>query len=175
MFFIKTRLIRLGWKIDILMGTLLLGTILLASSFIFACSKSPTDLDEKSVMNETVLAKAGPGYTNPNTFSVSGILTIKGGDNNTQAIGTPMELYMGADRKVGGTLVGHVTFLSGPSRVRINLTDVDGIPGPDMFPYVATEVHIHFARTIDGIPHTKKGIPFRVSSNTTNPLYQVAY
>ncbi len=105
------------------------------------------------------LKKAGTGYSDPDTFDVNGYLCGIGGAYNTQAIGTPMELWMGVGNETAGSLVGYVTFLSGPDRVRIDLTDADGDPGPDMFPYVVTAAHIHFGPTLEDIPVTSKGNP----------------
>jgi hypothetical protein len=53
--------------------------------------------------------------------------------------------------------VGYITFDS--ESVRINLTDLDGDGIPDMYPWVATAVHIHFAENLDGIPQTPSNNP----------------
>ena len=91
-----------------------------------------------------------------NTFDANGDLCISGG-TTPQEIGTPMELWAGVGNEDAGTLVGYITFDS--ESVRINLTDLDGDGVPDMYPWVATAVHIHFAETVDGIPQTQSGNP----------------
>ena len=91
-----------------------------------------------------------------NTFDANGDLCISGG-TTPQEIGTPMELWAGVGNEDAGTLVGYITFDS--ESVRINLTDLDGDGIPDMYPWVATAVHIHFAETVDGIPVNNSGNP----------------
>ena len=91
-----------------------------------------------------------------NTFDANGDLCISGG-TTPQEIGTPMELWAGVGNEDAGTLVGYITFDS--ESVRINLTDLDGDGVPDMYPWVATAVHIHFAENLDGIPQTPSNNP----------------
>jgi hypothetical protein len=96
----------------------------------------------------------------PNTFDANGDLCLIRENNNTpQAIGDPMELWMGAPNELPGTgtLVGYVTFDA--SNVIIDLTDADNDGILDMFPYVLESVHIHFADTVENMPHTNKGNP----------------
>src|SRR6056300_1241357 len=93
----------------------------------------------------------------PNTFDVNGDLCVIGENNLTeQTIGTPMELWAGVGQ-ADGVLAGYVTFED--QKVIINLNDADNDNIPDIFPWVATEVHIHFAATVDGIPHSPTGNP----------------
>lgn len=91
-----------------------------------------------------------------NTFDANGNLCISGG-NTPQEIGTPMELWAGVGNEDAGTLVGYITFDS--ENVRINLTDLDDDKIPDMYPWVATAVHIHFAENLAGIPQTPSNNP----------------
>jgi hypothetical protein len=88
----------------------------------------------------------------PNTFDANGNLCVIGG-TSPQDLGTPMELWMGVGNESAGTLVGTVTF-DGGNVVRIDLNDPEVI-----FPYFATAVHIHFADTVENIPHTTTGNP----------------
>lgn len=126
----------------------------------------------------TPVGAAGTGYTDPNTFDCSGLLAAQA--NGTQTTGTPMELWMGVGNETAGTLVGYVTFYTaaGQGYVRIDLSDFDGQPGPDMFPFVATRIHIHFAPTVGEIPRTKQGNPvpgqFEYNIAVSNP-YQTVY
>ena len=93
----------------------------------------------------------------PNTFDADGDLCLIGG-NTAQEIGTPMELWAEVDDCCDDKfLAGLVTFDSG--NVIINLTDVDEDGIPDMYPFVATSVHIHFADDLSGIPHFGTGDP----------------
>lgn len=121
---------------------------------------------------------AGSGYVNPNTFDSDGMLSIVA--NPGQAPGTPMELWMGVGNENAGMLVGYVTFyyVGMQGYVQIDLTDFDGEPGPDMFPFVATKIHIHFAPSVNDIPHTSKGNPipglFEYNIPVTDP-YQTVY
>ena len=131
-----------------------------------------------ALMVSTPAAAAGTGYTFPNTFDCSGLLAARA--NGTQTPGTPMELWMGVGNETAGMLVGHVTFLTVGSQdyVRIDLTDSDGEPGPDMFPFVATAIHIHFAATAGDIPHARNGNPipgqFEYNIPVTDP-YKTVY
>ena len=93
----------------------------------------------------------------PNTFDVNGDLCLSGG-TTPQAIGTPMELWV----KVSGCceatmLAGLVTFDN--ENVRINLTDIDQDGIPDIYPFVATKVHIHFDVDYESIPQNGPGNP----------------
>lgn len=126
---------------------------------------------------------AGNGYTYPNTFDCAGKLAVYGGHGqfDPQLPGTPMELWMGVGNETAGMLIGHVYFYTsttGQDWVRIDLRDSDGNPGPDMFPFVATRIHIHFASTVDGIPHAKNGNPipgqFEYNIAVTDP-YKTVY
>jgi len=99
---------------------------------------------------------AAASETGPNTFDADGNLCLIGG-NTPQQTGTPMELWAGASTETSGILAGYITFDA--QNVIINLTDLDYDGIPDMYPWVATAVHIHFAADVDGIPHTKKGNP----------------
>ena len=101
---------------------------------------------------------AGTNFEFPNTFDADGNLCINV-NSPIELVGEPMELWMGVGNEKAGTLVGHVTFLSDPDRVRIDLKDFDGDDVPDMYPYVVNVAHIHFASDVDGIPHTPKGNP----------------
>ncbi|MHC4435762.1 MAG: hypothetical protein ACYS3S_00265 [Planctomycetota bacterium] len=121
---------------------------------------------------------AGSGYVNPNTFDSYGMLSIVA--NPGQAPGTPMELWMGVGNENAGMLIGYVTFyyVGTQGYVKIDLSDFDGEPGPDMFPFVATKIHIHFAPSVNEIPHTSKGNPilglFEYNIPVTDP-YQTIY
>ncbi len=91
---------------------------------------------------------AGTGTTIPNTFAT--------------CPGSTMELWMGVGNQTAGTLVGYATLrqVGTQDYVKINLIDYDdGIPGPDILPFVVTAIHIHFAPTVAGIPHTRNGNP----------------
>lgn len=123
---------------------------MLSIVFWFAGCTGDSFNTEEAISIEN-LQKAGTGFEDPNTFDANGNLCIA--VNGSQEIGTPMELWMGVGNANAGTLVGHVTFLTGPDRVRIELAD-DGI-----YPYVVNVIHAHFAETVDGIPHAKKGNP----------------
>jgi hypothetical protein len=68
-----------------------------------------------------------------------------------------MELWMGVGNEDAGTLVGSVTFDA--NNVIIDLTDANSDGILDMFPYVLTAVHIHFAPDVESIPHTNNGNP----------------
>jgi hypothetical protein len=94
----------------------------------------------------------------PNTFDANGNFCVNGG-TSPQEIGTPMELWMGAPNESPetGTLVGYVTFDA--HNVIIDLSDADNDGILDIFPYVLEAVHIHFADTIENMPHTNKGNP----------------
>ena len=109
-----------------------------------------------SIVAITVLISFATGAAAPNTFDANGDLCISGG-TTPQEIGTPMELWAGVGNENAGTLVGYITFDS--ESVRINLTDLDGDGIPDMYPWVATAVHIHFAENLDGIPQTPSNNP----------------
>lgn len=133
---------------------------------VFGCEKAKNELADEnysSGMKKSAPAfetrGAGTNYTIPNIFDASGLLSAPAGEYNTQPLGSPMELWMGVGNETAGTLVGYVTFLSSPDKVKIDLTDIDGVPGPDFFPYVVTTAHIHFAQDVNGIPHTKNGNP----------------
>jgi hypothetical protein len=133
------------------------GILLIALVALIGCQPDVTPPAEEPI---APLAKAGNNYVHPNTFDGAGLLCVKGiNQNNPQLIGTPMELWMGVGNETAGMLVGYVTFLQNPDRVRIDLTDIDGVPGPDFFPFVATAVHIHFGLNEADIPQTSKGIP----------------
>jgi hypothetical protein len=93
-----------------------------------------------------------------NTFDADGNLCLIGGDS-PQEIGTPMELWMGVGNEDAGTLVGSVTFDA--NNVIIDLTDANSDGILDMFPYVLTAVHIHFAPDVESVPHTNKGNPIQ--------------
>jgi hypothetical protein len=94
----------------------------------------------------------------PNTFDANGDLCLIGENNNTsQAIGDPMELWMGVGNELVGTLVGKVTFDN--NNVIINLTDVDLDGIPDIYPFIATKVHIHFDVDYESIPQNRPGNP----------------
>ena len=152
-----------------------LASMVALSTFATAACDIRPDSPDEGVGVAT--SAAGPGYKNPNTFDGAGNLAVVGGVYNTQAIGTPMELWMGVGNETAGTLVGHVTFLTAPERVRIDLRDVDGLPGPDMYPYVATDIHIHFAATVADIPHARNGNPipgqFEYNIPVTDPHQSV--
>ena len=139
-----------------------LSATMVAAVSAVACGtsdSSPVTPTGNSGGTGTASSGAGTNYVSPNTFDGSGNLAVAGGLYNGQNIGTPMELWMGVGNTSAGTLVGYVTFLQNPSRVRIDLSDFDGVPGPDMFPFVPKAIHIHFAPTVDGIPHTQTGNP----------------
>jgi hypothetical protein len=114
---------------------------------------------QKSLFADSPPPLEDPNPINANTFDANGDLCLIG-DNNTsdQELGTPMELWLGVGVS-NGTLVGYATFDSINNKVIINLTDADDDGTPDMFPYVLTKVHIHFAETVDGIPHNKQWNP----------------
>lgn len=133
---------------------------------VFGCEKTKTvpgdeNLSSGKNMGAPVSESEGTGtnYTAPNIFDASGMLSVAAGVNNEQPLGSPMKLWMGVGNETAGTMVGNVTFLGSPDRVKIDLTDIDGVPGPDFFPYVVTKVHIHFAPDVNGIPRTKNGNP----------------
>lgn len=129
-------------------------TIMIAFSFLLVgCDK---DIESLEVENDLMLKKAGTSFTDPNTFDADGNLCLLA-DQTEQEEGTPMELWMGVGNEKAGTLIGHVRFTS--NTVIIDLTDTDSDGEPDMYPYVADEVHIHFASDVSGIPHTQKGNP----------------
>jgi len=124
-----------------------------------------------ALIASTPAAAAGNGNLTPNTF-----MTF-----TQTCTGTPMELWMGVGNEAAGMLVGHAYLYrsnSGQEYVRIDLRDSDGLPGPDMFPFVATAIHIHFAPDVNGIPHTGSGNPipgqFEYNIPVTNP-YQTVY
>jgi len=129
-------------------------------SFLFwfsGCNEDPllsSGSDDFAILN-----KAGTNLEFPNTFDVNGNLCINVNSPDDALVGKPMELWMGVGNEKAGTMVGHVTFLSGPDRVRIDLKDLDGDEVPDMYPYIVKVAHIHFGPTVDNIPHTKKGNP----------------
>lgn len=106
----------------------------------------------------SLLSKAGTNFIGPNTFDKNGNLCINLNSPDDQ-VGKPMQLWMGVGNEKAGTLVGTVTFLHKPDKVRIDLTDTDGDGTPDMFPYVVEVAHIHFAGSEGEIPQTKKGNP----------------
>jgi hypothetical protein len=116
------------------------------------------------------LGAAGNGNFTPNTFCWA---------NGAQAIGSPMELWMGVGNETAGMLVGHATLYKVGSQgyVRIDLADLDGDGVPDMFPFVATRIHIHFADTVAWIPHTKQGnpIPGQFEYNVVTDPRQTVY
>lgn len=141
------------------LSSLALVTVVALLAFLAGCSQQQSPTEAATTDQLIGLSKAGTGYIDPNTFNGNGDLCAIGGDYNTQQIGSPMELWMGVGNETAGSLVGYVTFLSGPDRVRIDLTDIDGVPGPDFFPYVVTTAHIHFASSVNDIPHAKNGNP----------------
>ena len=126
---------------------------------LFSCEKSENTNTPLSggADNKLVTLGAGTNYTLPNSFDGGGLICFNA--NGSQPVGSPMELWMGVGNEKAGTLVGHVTFLSSPDRVKIDLNDLDGDGKADLYPYVITAAHIHFAPTIDGIPHSSTGNP----------------
>lgn len=115
------------------------------------------------VLFATLISFASGAAAAPNTFDANGGLCLIGEYNNTpQAIGTPMELWVDINGTCceTPTLAGLVTFDTENGTVRINLTDVDDDGVLDMYPYVATAVHVHFAGELDGIPHYNTGDPY---------------
>ena len=155
----------------------LIPALILAGILFTSCQESP---DVNS--SENSLDKAGTGYDIVNTFNCAGLLS--GPDPlptyNQQPLLTPMELWVGVGNEVAGMLAGHVTFykIATQGYVKIDLTDLDGLPGPDMFPFVATAIHIHFAPTVGEIPQTRNGNPipgqFEYNITVTDP-YQTVY
>lgn len=132
----------------------LLGVFMILSTT--SCSEDIMSSAENDDLS--TLAKAGTSFDLPNTFDKDGNLCINVNSPDDQ-VGKPMQLWMGVGNEKAGTLVGTVTFLHDPDRVRIDLTDTDGDGTPDMFPYVIDEAHIHFAGSESGIPQTEKGNP----------------
>jgi hypothetical protein len=112
----------------------------------------------------------------PNTFDANGDLCVIGG-TSPQELGTPMELWMGAPNESPetGTLVGYVTFDA--HNVIIDLSDADNDGILDIFPYVLEAVHIHFADTIENMPHTNSGnpIPGAFEYSPYCPNFSVGY
>lgn len=130
--------------------------ILIAFSFLLAgCDKDMESLDN----NTLELKKAGTNFTNPNTFDADGAYCVLAPQTPGDLAGEQMQIWMGVGNEKAGTLVGHVSFAHDPDRVIIDLTDADGDGTPDMYPYVADEVHIHFADSYGELPQTSKGNP----------------
>lgn len=129
-------------------------SLLIAFSFFMAgCDK-----DMESLENDTLeLKKAGTNFTDPNTFDAEGKYCVQ--VNGDGLVGEQMEIWMGVGNEKAGTLVGHIRFAHDPDRVIIDLTDADGDGTPDMYPYVADEVHIAFAGSYPELPQTKSGNP----------------
>jgi len=126
--------------------------IALAAIVIYGCEKSgnlPDGFKPDPMASSSILG-AGSNYTFVNSFDGGGLLCSKDGSYNDQPLATEMELWMGVGNEKAGTLVGTVTFE--PGKAIIKLTG-------DIFPYVITAAHIHFAATVDGIPHTRNGNP----------------
>ena len=73
-----------------------LGTVLALS----ACGTDDVSV-EKVEVSQSALG-AGSGYSAPNTFNTAGLLATVGGVYNTQALGTPMELWMGVGNQTAG-------------------------------------------------------------------------
>lgn len=151
-------------------------TIMIAFSFLLAgCDKDLESLDNE--MN--LLEKAGTNFLNPNTFDADGAYCILASQTPQELAGEQMEIWMGVGNKKAGTLVGHIRFAHDPDRVIIDLTDADGDGTPDMYPYVADEVHIHFAGSYNELPQTKSGNPipgqfeYNVSLDPTKALIEI--
>jgi len=129
-------------------------SILIAFSFFMAgCDKDMESLDNDALQ----LKKAGTNFSDPNTFDAEGKYCIQ--VNGEGLVGEQMQIWMGVGNEKAGTLVGYVRFAHDPDRVIIDLTDADGDGTPDIYPYVADEVHIHFAGSYAELPQTNSGNP----------------
>ncbi len=127
---------------------------MIAFSFLLAgCDKDMESLEADNAL----LKSAGTSFTSPNIFNANGAYCLLANQTPTSLAGKQMQIWMGVGNENAGTIVGHVRFKSG--KVIIDLTDANGDGKPDMYPYVATVAHIHFASSISGIPQTKTGNP----------------
>ncbi len=137
-----------------------------AFAFVGCEKQMESDGPTSSVTEGVSLFKAGNGNLIPRVFNMDGKLCPGG----TQ----PMELWMGVGNSAAGTLVGTVEFISAPTIQDPNFGFVKihlNIFG--MFPFYPTDIHIHFASTVAGIPHAKNGNPipgqFEYNTHITGP------
>ncbi len=129
------------------------GAMLAAIALFSSCGKSPTDSGVDTSIGRTgkkVLSTLSIGE--PRLFDAQGML------NGTSS---PMELWMGVGNPSGGVLVGYVTFVNGVAgqagKLIIDFSD-GGDPGsePDLYPFIASEIHIDFADNWGDIPGALK-------------------
>ena len=131
-------------------------SIMIAFSFLMAgCDKDMESLEYENGILQ--LKKAGTNFEYPNTFDAEGKYCLLAPQTPEDLAGEQMEIWMGVGNEKAGTLVGHVRFE--PGKVIIDLTDADNDGVPDMYPYVADEVHIHFAGSYADLPQTPSGNP----------------
>ncbi len=127
-------------------------TMMIAFSFLLAgCDK---DMESLGVDND-LLKSAGTEFEMPNIFDAEGKYCDQ--VNGVGLVGTQMEVWMGVGNQNAGAKVGYVTFVDededGTGTVIIDLNTAG------MWPYYASEVHIHFADAQEDIPQTKNGNP----------------